>query len=117
MRLYRRIALTLANEGILGLSRRVSRKFASGRNHGVSSCNRPETDMPSGPAPSVEAMNETPPTVDEYMSLANDFFEKARSIGHENLEPYWWYHTVDLASRTSVREKHHSRHEGGLSNH
>ncbi len=98
MGLYRRIALTLANEGILGLSRRVSRKFAAGRNHGVSSGNQPEAVMRSAPAPPVEAMNETPPTVDEYMSLANDFFEKARSIGHENLEPYWWYHTVDLGN-------------------
>jgi tRNA (mo5U34)-methyltransferase len=49
-------------------------------------------------SPLVEAMNETSPTVDEYVNLANDFSEKARSIGHENLEPYWWYHTVDLGN-------------------
>ena len=96
MRLYRRVALTMANEGISGLFRRVFRKIVSDYNHGFirNEQHQASARVELSEQREVITVDRTP--ADEYLSLANEFFAKALSMGYGDLRKYYWYHTVDL---------------------
>src|SRR5713226_3425572 len=94
MRLYRRAALIVANEGISGLLSQTVRKFVVKQDRG--SNEQPKVGEQSELSERREAVKVNRTPVDEYLSLANEFFAKALSMGYGDLRKYYWYHTVDL---------------------
>lgn len=72
MKLYQRLCLIMAHEGISGLIHRLSVK---GKEN--------EAD---------------PKVVEEYHQSAKEFYERALKMEHGDLKNYFWYHTIDLGN-------------------
>ena len=75
MNLYRRAARVLAEEGLSGLLSRAPRGWAVG--------------------PSRE---EIETEIAAYRRLKEEFREKTRAMGREDLADFLWYHTIDLGN-------------------
>lgn len=82
MKLYQKVCLVLANEGVSGLARRAVRKLLGGISRA-----EPERDA------AAEAVAKAK---EEYQRLVVNFLARARSLGYGDLSRYYWYHTIDL---------------------
>jgi SAM-dependent methyltransferase len=78
MSVLRRTARVVADEGVAGLARRIGGKIF----------------RPDRPEPHVER----DAARQEYKQQARAFHERTRALGHERLENYYWYHTIDLGN-------------------
>jgi SAM-dependent methyltransferase len=78
VKLYQRVCLVLAHEGVSGVSRRIAHRL-SGHD-------------PASPRPA------TPPAGwrEEHKRMAEEFYRRCAELGHSGVEKFWWYHTVDL---------------------
>lgn len=81
MKLYQKVSLVIANEGMSGFFQRLAGKLLS--NDGKIALRQ-------------ESSRRT--RVSEYSRSIEDFNRKAESMGYEDIRNYWWYHTIELGS-------------------
>src|SRR3989442_659955 len=77
MKLYQKVCVAIADEGISILIRRIVRKLF---------INDKQPIVPSSKV------------AEEYDRLVNDFNQKALAMGYGDLRNYNWYHTIDLGN-------------------
>ncbi len=79
MSVLRRAARVVAEEGVAGLAKRIGGKIF-----------RPV--LPQEPNLERDAARQ------EYERQVREFHERTRALGHEGLDHYYWYHTIDLGN-------------------
>src|SRR5215510_10474618 len=77
MRSYRRVARVIANEGFVGVAKRILPVSKS----------RPSFS----PRPKSQIK-------EEFDQLASEFFARTEKMGRGELKDYYWYHTIDLGN-------------------
>jgi tRNA (mo5U34)-methyltransferase len=76
VRLYQRVCLVIAHEGLSGLVKRIGERLKPARGTGISA------EMAK----------------DHYDKSVMDFALRAKQMGYQGLDKYLWYHTIDLGN-------------------
>lgn len=83
MLLHQKIARVIADKGFTGLWSTLGSAVQKNRTS-------------SAPDPSCDRVSQQ--HVRDYEQNLRDFHQKARGLGHDDIEKYYWYHTIDLGN-------------------
>jgi tRNA (mo5U34)-methyltransferase len=91
MNALRRAARVVADEGVAALLRRIGRKV-------LRDGPRPAAAAPAPDVPAEDRLAECRlrDAQTEYQRQVDEFRARTGALGHEGLEHYYWYHTIDL---------------------